>query len=333
MPKAVIVGGAGYIGSVTAHLFLEANWEVTILDDLSLGHRSAVSPKSRLAVLDIRDTKAVTELLADVVPDCVLHFAALAAVGESFRETSRYFDVNISGTLSLLRAVEAVKVRNFVFSSSCTVYGIPESVPINEDEPIKQPISPYGQTKMTGEQVLAWSTRNTPLSAICLRYFNAAGAWHELGEDHLPETHLIPLVIAASQGTRPPVGIFGTDYGTPDGTCIRDYIHVRDLARAHLAAAERLIQGAESSFDAINLGTGQGSSVLEVIQAVGRCAGNPVPTTTQPRREGDPPILVAANDKARDKLNWNPTHSSLDEIVQSAWEWHTTHPHGYQDRP
>ncbi len=330
MPKALVAGGAGYIGSVTTQTFLEEGWDVVVLDDYSQGHEEAVPGNAPIAQGDIRDLAFVHSVLCQEQPDCILHFAALAAVGESFDRTLDYFDTNVAGTLSLVQAAINAGVRNIVFSSSCTVYGVPITVPITEDEPTKDPISPYGQTKYTCEQLLRWLTRTTPLSCFSLRYFNAAGAWHNLGEDHHPEFHLIPLVIQAALGRRPDIEVYGDDYPTPDGTCIRDYIHVRDLAIAHVAAARQLVRSREPGcFDVVNLGTGTGSSVLEVISAVARASGTPVPRKIVPRRPGDPAQLVASNEKARSIFGWTPRHSSLDEVVETALKWHREHPNGY----
>jgi len=330
MPKALVAGGAGYIGSVTTQTFLEEGWDVVVMDDLSQGHREAVPREVPLALGDIRDHAFVDDTLRREQPDCILHFAALAAVGESFDRTLDYFDTNIAGTLSLVQAAINADVRNVVFSSSCTVYGVPIAVPITEEEPTKDPISPYGQTKYTCEQLLKWLTQTTPLSCFSLRYFNAAGAWQQLGEDHHPEFHLIPLVIQAALGRRPDIKVYGNDYPTPDGTCIRDYIHVRDLAAAHVSAARQLVTSrGPGFFDVVNLGTGSGSSVMDVISAVAHASRTPVPHQIVPRRPGDPPQLVASNHKARSVLGWTPQHSSLEEVVETALRWHIDHPRGY----
>jgi UDP-glucose-4-epimerase GalE len=329
MPSVLITGGAGYIGSVSALAFLEAGWDTFILDDLSRGHRAAVPPGARLYPGDICDRQDVRLALQLAEPDCVLHCAALAYVGESFDRPQDYFRINIGGTANLLAAMVDNGVERIVFSSSCTVYGEPLSLPIDENEPVKPPVSPYGQSKQACEQMLDWMVQTNGLSTAALRYFNAAGAWSDFGEDHRPETHLIPIAIDAALGNRGPLEIYGNDYSTPDGTCIRDYIHIYDLAQAHLLAADHLLAHPKGTSLHCNLGTGQGHSIMQVIDTVTRITGKPVPHTIVPRRPGDAPKLVAANNKATQVLGWTPQHSDLNTIITHAHNWRLTHSNGY----
>ncbi|HEY8491919.1 MAG TPA: UDP-glucose 4-epimerase GalE, partial [Dehalococcoidia bacterium] len=256
--------------------------------------------------------------------DAVMHFAGLITVAESMTEPGRYFRNNVADTITLINAALARGVPRFVFSSSAAVYGVPETAPIPEEHPIR-PINVYGETKAMVERALAWYASQTGLAAVCLRYFNAAGATEDLGEAHNPETHLIPLVLRVPLGRQPAVRLFGTDYETPDGTCIRDYVHVSDLARAHVLALERC----ETGWRAYNLGNGRGFSNREVIEAARRVTGHPIPVEEAPRRPGDPPVLVASSERARRELGWEPRVASLEEIVASAWRWHRDHPDGY----
>ncbi len=331
MPTALVTGGAGYIGSVTARLLLERGWSVTVLDDLSAGHRAAVPAKARFVEGEIGDRGAVRAALEGGRPDCVLHFAALTYVGHSFERAHDYFAVNIGGTSMLLAELVEHGVANFVFSSSCTVYGEPDSVPIDEAATVKPAVSPYGQTKQTCESMLSWLASTGKLSFAALRYFNAAGSTDDLGEDHRPETHLIPLVIDAVLGRAPELKVFGNDYPTRDGTCIRDYVHVRDLADAHVAAAELLLAPStpRGTRHIVNLGTGTGSSNLEVIQAVEKVSGRKVPYCFAPRRPGDAPALVADNAHARKLLGWNPRYTTIESVVETAWKWRVENPTGY----
>lgn len=331
MPHVFITGGAGFIGSVSAMAFQEAGWDVTLFDNLFRGHRAAVPPGIKLLEGDVRDRDTLRAVLQSAPFDCVLHCAALAYVGESFDCPEDYLEVNVGGTANLLAAMVAADVRRIVFSSSCTVYGEPQRLPIDEDEPVKTPESPYGQSKQTCEQMLDWMARTGQLATASLRYFNAAGAWRTNGEDHRPETHLIPIVIDAALGVRPPLQIFGDDYPTRDGTCIRDYIHIRDLAEAHLAAASLLLKVTPGNAIHCNLGTGTGHSIREVMASVERVTGRSVPHRIAPRRPGDAPELVAANTRARKLLNWTPQYSDLDTIIEHAYQWRLAHPHGYTD--
>lgn len=330
MATCLVTGGAGYIGGMTAHLLLDHGHDVVVLDDFSKGHRAALDSRATLEEGDIRDQELIHRILAAHRPDCVLHFAALAEVGESFDRPELYFDINIRGTINLLEGMVANGIDAFVFSSSCTVYGEPDQLPITEALPLKDPVSPYGQSKLTIEQILDWLHRTEKIRSVRLRYFNAAGAVPEHGEDHDPESHLIPLTIAAGLGRRPPLMVFGDDYPTRDGTCIRDYIHIADLADAHRLAMDRLLAGDEIP-RAINLGSETGSSVLEVIRMVEEVAGIPVAHEITARRTGDAPALVASSGLAREALGWRPTESDLREIVRSAYDWHVAHPDGYGD--
>jgi UDP-glucose 4-epimerase len=316
MPKILVTGGAGYIGSVTAHLLLARGFEVVVVDDLSRGHRDAVPPHL-LRVHRLQDTSALEQLLAGV--DAVVHFAAFIAVGESTRRPELYFANNVGGTLSLLEAMERAGVRRLVFSSTAAVYGNPLAVPIPETAPFA-PINPYGESKATVERMLAQLSEFGNLRSVALRYFNACGALPEagLGERHEPETHLIPLLLRAIK-TGDPIQVFGNDYPTSDGTCVRDYIHVADLALAHVSALDYLMQGGKS--DAFNVGTGTGQTVMEVMRAVERVAASKVPHVIAPRREGDPAELVADAAKRRQSRGWKTERSERDQIVRDAWQF------------
>ena len=318
--RILVTGGAGYIGSHTVRLLLEQGHEVSVVDNLSKGHRHNV-PAGRLHELDLADTGALTELLRQTGAEAVVHFAAFIAVGESMREPERYFANNVGGSLWLLTAMVRAGVKHLVFSSTAAVYGNPHAVPIREDFPI-QPVNPYGESKVMVETLLRWFDRIHGLTSVPLRYFNASGAdpSGRLGEEHEPETHLIPLLFRAILTARP-VTIFGNDYDTPDGTCIRDYIHVNDLAQAHILALEHLLGGGAS--DQFNVGTGEGHTVMEVIRAVEEVTGKKVPYTVGPRREGDPPSLVAASDKLRSRMGWKPQYGDLHTIVEHAWNFAT----------
>jgi UDP-glucose 4-epimerase len=319
MKRILVTGGAGYIGSHTTLELLDAGYDVVVLDNLSRGHRRAVDP-ARLREADLCDTERVQAILQEEPVDAVIHFAAFIAVGESMKAPEIYFRNNVAGSISLLTAMQAAGVRNIVFSSTAAVYGMPTQVPIPESEPYA-PINVYGETKVMIEKTLDWFGVTHGFRSVCLRYFNASGAdpQSRTGEDHEPETHLIPLIFDAAR-TGKPVTLFGQDYATPDGTCIRDYIHVSDLARAHIRAVEWLLNGGESR--KFNVGTGQGYSVSEVLQAVERVTGKPVPSVFGPRREGDPPLLVADSSRLRNELGWEPRDSSIDRIVETAWAWY-----------
>jgi UDP-glucose-4-epimerase GalE len=322
-PRQILVtGGAGYIGSQTTQVLLKRGYEVTVVDDLSRGYRHNVDP-GRLRVMNTSDTDDLTRLMKEKSIDAVIHFAAYIAVGESTVKPELYFTNNVCGSLSLLTAMTQAGVRSLVFSSTAAVYGMPASSPITEDFPYA-PINPYGESKVMVEQMLRWFDLIHKLRSVCLRYFNASGADPDgvLGEEHEPETHLIPLMLRAVKTGRP-VTIFGDDYSTPDGTCIRDYIHVRDLAEAHIAAVESILGGGPS--DRFNVGTGRGHSVFEVVKAVEEVTGKKVPFVIGPRREGDPPALVADSTKLQRTLGWKPQYTELRDIVATAWAFEKEH--------
>ncbi|HEV8280767.1 MAG TPA: UDP-glucose 4-epimerase GalE [Candidatus Limnocylindrales bacterium] len=332
MTRILVTGGAGYVGSISVESFLATGHDVVVLDDLSTGHRGAVPDGAKLIVGDYGDQAAITRLLADHDIDVIVHCAARSLVGESLEDPARYFRDNVSGGISLLEAAREVGVARFVLSSTAAVYGQPARTPIPEDAETR-PINPYGETKRAFEGALAWYGRAYGLRSVSLRYFNVAGATEALGEDHDPETHLIPAILAAVETGRP-LTLFGDDYPTPDGTCIRDYIHVVDLADAHLRAIETTAAGnTRTATGALvfNLGNGDGFSNLEVIHAAERVIGRPIDYEIGPRRPGDPPVLVASAERAGTVLGWRPQRPSLDEMVGSAWTWRRAHPSGYED--
>jgi len=332
MTRILVTGGAGYVGSVSVEAFLAAGHDVVVLDDLSTGHRAAVPAGARLVVGDYGDQAAITRLLAEHETDAILHCAARSLVGESLQDPARYFRDNVSGGIALLEAAREIGVSRFVLSSTAAVYGMPASTPIREDAETR-PINPYGETKRAFEGALTWYGRAYGLRSVSLRYFNVAGATDELGEDHDPETHLIPAMLRAVERGRP-MTLFGNDYPTPDGTCIRDYIHVADLADAHLRAIEATAADDPRTVDralAFNLGNGDGFSNLEVIKAAERVIGRSIDYEVGPRRAGDPPVLVASAERATTILGWRPQRPSLDDMVGSAWAWRRAHPEGYAD--
>ena len=321
MPKILVTGGAGYIGSHTVYHLLKNRHEVIVADDLSRGYRHNVDPK-RLRVLSISDTELLTQLCCEEQFDAVIHFAAYTAVGESIEKPEFYFENNVGGSLSLLTAMQKAGIKRLVFSSSAAVYGSPDRIPIVEEQPYA-PVSPYGESKVMVEKVLAWLDECSDLRSVSLRYFNACGAepGSGLGEEHNPETHLIPLLFRAI-ATGKPISIFGNDYDTPDGSCVRDYIHVSDLAAAHIVALDSLLAGGTT--DTMNVGTGEGHSVWEVMRAAEQVTGKKIPYKIGPRRAGDPPALVADAGKLRRLLGWKPQHTSLKDIVSTAWEFEKT---------
>lgn len=327
--RVFVAGGAGYVGSHCVKRLVSAGHEVTVYDNLCAGHRQAVDPQAALVQGDLADKARVAEVLKTGQFEAAMHFAAFLNVGESVEQPLRYYRNNVVNTLNLLECMQETGVRRFVFSSTCAVYGVPDKLPLIEDLP-KNPISPYGATKLTVEWMLEHSAAAWGLGAIALRYFNASGATADgsLGEDHSPEIHLIPLVIQVALGQRDNIKIFGTDYPTPDGTCVRDYIHVEDLAEAHLLALERIEPGRKEAF---NVGTGCGTSVLEVIEAVRTATGHEIPAEITDRRPGDPPELYANSDLLQQRFGWKPRFSEIRPIVESAWNWHQAHPHGYGD--
>lgn len=320
----LVTGGAGYIGSVTAERLLDAGHRVTVFDNLGRGHKAALDTRAAFILGDLADRNAIFAAMQKVKPHAVLHFAAFALVGESMESPEKYFQNNLAGGLNLADAMIATGVRKLVFSSTCATYGQPDVVPISETE--KQlPENPYGASKLMFEQALEWYRVIHDFQPVFLRYFNACGATERLGEDHDPETHLIPLVLQVAQGKREEALIFGDDYPTPDGTCIRDYIHIVDLADAHIRAVESSVTGA------FNLGTGKGFSVREVIEACRAVTGHPIPARVVDRRPGDPARLVASPEKAETELGWKAEITDMNRIVESAWQWHVSHPDGYAD--
>ncbi len=325
--KVLVTGGAGYIGSVCARRLCRAGHDVTVLDDLSAGHRAAVLPPVRLIVHNLQDAAGLDRIVADGRFDAAMHFAASTAVGESVQLPLKYWRNNAAGTLNLLEAMKQHDIRRFVFSSTCAVYGDPLKIPLVEDHP-RNPVSPYGRSKAAVEWMLEDSARGWGLGAMGLRYFNAAGAADDgaLGEDHHPETHLIPLALQAGAGLRGRLKIFGTDWPTPDGTCIRDYIHVEDLAEAHLLALQAASPGTARF---LNIGTGCGHSVQEVVRTAGKVVGKEVPADLAERRPGNVPTLLANPSKAYQDLGWKAHRVDLEQVVRSAWQWMQTHPKGY----
>ena len=328
--KILVTGGAGYIGSHTVRELREKGHTVIVLDNFSRGHRGAVPGDVRLITEDIHHVDAVRQLLIEEHIEAVMHFAAHSQVGESMENPTIYYDNNVVGTYYLLEAIRQAHVPYVVFSSTAAVYGEPEQTPITEDMPYA-PTNVYGQTKLMIEHMLAQFSRAYGLRYVALRYFNAAGAAADgtIGEDHTPETHLIPLILQTALGQRKSIKIFGTDYPTPDGTCIRDYIHVTDLAAAHVRVLEYLAGGGESQY--FNLGTQQGMSVRQMIDAAKKVTGREFAVEEAPRRAGDPAILIASSAKIQAVTGWKPTHSSVETIMADAWRWHHTHEHGYGD--
>ncbi len=327
--KILVTGGAGYVGSHAARLLDRAGHEVWVFDNLQLGHRGAFHP-DRLIVGDLNDCGLLTNVLKEKKIEAVMHFAAYSLVPESVTDPAKYYQNNIGGSISLLDAMRAANVKRIVFSSTTATYGVPNTIPITEDEP-QQPINPYGFCKLVIERALADYAAAYGFGYAALRYFNASGASPdgEIGEDHQPESHLIPLVLQVALGQRSHITIFGDDYPTPDGTCIRDYVHVDDLGSAHVLALAQLQPGVELK---LNLGTGHGFSVKQVIEMCRRVTGHPIPAVIGPRRPGDPPELVANPTKAKTVLRWKPRFADLESIVTTAWKWHQSHPRGFNDR-
>jgi UDP-glucose 4-epimerase len=328
--RVLVTGGAGYIGSVVAEELLQARHDVVVFDNLSRGHRQAVPKNAELVVGDLADRACIDHLLESRRIDAVMHFAALIEAGESMKAPEEFFRNNTSNALTLLEAMLAARVKRFVFSSTAALFGNPERTPIQEDDPV-HPTNAYGESKLLVERMLAWFHQIHGLRYASLRYFNAAGASRpEQGEAHRPETHLIPRILQVALGRAEHVNIFGTNYPTRDGTCIRDYIHVSDLARAHLLALDALALE-ESSRLIYNLGNGQGFSVREVVEVARKITGHPVPVIESPRRAGDPAVLIASSEKIRRDLGWQPRFPDLETIVESAWQWHRVHPDGYSE--
>lgn len=328
--RLLVLGGAGYIGSHTAVELLDRGHEVVIADNLITGYKQAVPKEAVFYQGDIRDYNFLNNLFKTEKIDAVIHFAAFSLVGESVTNPLKYYENNLYGTKVLLQAMIDNNVDKIVFSSTAATYGEPENIPILESDRTC-PTNPYGETKLAMEKMMKWSANAYQLRYVSLRYFNACGAHKsgKLGEAHNPESHLIPMVLQVPNGKRESVSIYGTDYDTPDGTCIRDYIHVTDLAEAHILAVEYLMKGGESNV--FNLGNGVGYSVREVIETARKVTGHPIPAVEIPRRAGDPARLVASGEKAKTVLGWEPKITSLEDIIRSAWVWHSTHPNGYNE--
>ncbi len=326
MMKVFVTGGSGYIGSVTIRRLLAAGHQVVVFDNLERGHRETIPQGVPLYVGDLRNKDEIEAALVVEKPDAVMHFAAYALVGESMKQPELYFDNNVRGGMNLLEAMRKVNCNHIVFSSSCATYGEPGTEFIDETT-IQRPTNPYGESKLIFEKMLKWYQELHGFKTMSLRYFNACGADGDLGEDHrVPaETHVIPLVLRVALGQATEAKIFGNDYNTPDGTCIRDYIHVKDLAEAHLKALELGVTGA------VNLGTGKGYSVQEIVESARRVTGHPIPAVVTSRRGGDPDCLVAKVGRVKELLNWQATYTNLDEIIASAWQWHQAHPKGYEN--
>lgn len=324
----MVLGGAGYIGSHTVYALIERGEDVVIVDNLETGHIEAVHEKARFYQGDIRDRAFIDSVFDKEQIDAVIHFAANSLVGESMTDPLKYYDNNVNGTKVLLQSMVAHNIKKIVFSSTAATYGEPDRVPILETDRT-EPTNTYGETKLSMEKMFKWTDVAHGVKYVSLRYFNACGA-HEsgqIGEAHSPETHLIPLVLQVPLGQRETINIYGDDYPTEDGTCIRDYIHVTDLAQAHILAVEYLMNGNDSNV--FNLGNGVGFSVKEVIEVARKVTGHAIPAVISERRAGDPARLIASSDKAREVLNWQPAHADLEEIIASAWKWHSTHPKGY----
>ncbi len=320
--KILLTGGAGYIGSVTTELLLDRGHQVVVFDNLERGHRAAIDDRAHFVHGDLRNPGDIGNAMQSARPDAVMHFAAYALVGESMEDPMMYFRNNVMGGLNLVDAMQKTGVPRIVFSSTCATYGQPEVMPMTEDLP-QRPTNPYGESKLQFEKILRWFQERRQLQTVFLRYFNAAGATEKFGEDHEPESHLIPNVLFVALGKKDRVMMFGDDYETPDGSCIRDYIHIVDLAQAHILALEGTMQGA------YNLGNGDGYSVKQVVDVAREITGHEIPSVVAPRRPGDPARLIAAAHKARRELGWNPKYPDLRTIMQHAWNWHCQHPQGY----
>ena len=326
MKRIFVTGGSGYIGSVVVRRLLERGYDVTVFDNLERGHRCNVPSEVKLAVGDLRNAEEIEAAMMTSNPDAVMHFAAYALVGESMANPMMYFENNVKGGVNLLLAMAKVGCKRIIFSSTCASYGEPETLPIEETMP-QRPTNPYGQSKLMFEQMCLWLQCTKGLRPTFLRYFNAAGAVPDLGlgEDHEPETHIIPNVLKVALGQKECVEVYGDDYPTPDGTCIRDYIHLEDLSSAHILALEKEALGA------YNLGTGNGISVKEIVEMCRKVTGHPIPVKWCPRRPGDPPSLYASGVKARTVMGWDPTHSDIESIIKDAWSFHAVHPEGLEN--
>lgn len=321
--KILIAGGAGYIGSVTTETLCDLGYKVTVLDNLERGYKDSLDPRADFVKADLRNREEVNNVLDTVRPDAVIHFAAYIEVGESMTDPLPFFENNVSGSLNLLSAIVNCGCKKLIFSSTCATYGTPDRLPMDETLP-QHPESVYGESKLICEKMFSWAEKIHGVESVFLRYFNASGATEKKGESHSPETHLIPLVLQVAQGKRDKIFIFGDDYDTPDGTCVRDYIHVKDLAQAHILS---LKEGISGSF---NLGNGTGFSVREVIETIREVTGHPIPVELQERRPGDAAKLVSDSTKAKEVLQWEPEFTNLKNIVESAWKWHQRYPDGYE---
>ena len=329
--RILVVGGAGFVGSTSVETFVDAGHDVVVYDDLSSGHAAAVVRPARLVRGQIEDQRHLEHVFREERIDAVLHCAAKSLVGESLIDPALYYRNNVGGGVTLLEAMRVTGVNRLVFSSTAAVYGEPRRVPIAESDRT-EPINPYGASKLAFEGAMRWFAASHDFQVISLRYFNVAGATERNGEDHNPETHLMPLMLKVAAGEATHVQIFGQDYPTPDGTCIRDFIHVRDLAAAHLLALEATGEG-DSSFEVYNLGSAAGFSVREVVEAARKVTGRAIPARVVKRRTGDPPVLVASSRRARLALGWHPQHSKLEQMLADAWAWRLTHPNGYARGP
>ncbi|OIK16539.1 UDP-glucose 4-epimerase GalE [Bacillus sp. MUM 116] len=325
----LVLGGAGYIGSHAVYQLIDQNYEVSVIDNLQTGHRDAVHPKANFYEGDIRDRAFIRSVFEKENIEGILHFAANSLVGESMTEPLKYFDNNVYGTQIVLEMMKEFGVKHIVFSSTAAVYGEQKVIPITESA-VTIPSNTYGETKLTMEKMMSWCEKAFDLKFVSLRYFNVAGAREDgqIGEDHNPETHLIPVVLEAALGKRPVVTVFGEDYDTKDGTCVRDYIHVEDLIAAHLLALKYLQDGGESNV--FNLGSSQGYSVKEIIETAKEVTGIDLPVVMGERRSGDPSTLIASSEKAKQVLGWNPSKTSIRKIIRDAWNWHQHHPNGYE---
>lgn len=326
-----VLGGAGYIGSHTVAQLVKAGEDVVVLDNLITGHRQAVDPKARFYQGDIRDYKFLSSVFSKEKIEGIIHFAAFSIVPESMKDPLKYFDNNTGGLITLLEAMHQFGINKIVFSSTAATYGEPKSIPIKETDP-QVPTNPYGESKLAMEKIMHWSDVAYGIKFVALRYFNVAGAMPDgsIGEDHHPETHLIPIILQVAAGTRTGLQIFGDDYPTKDGTNVRDYVHVVDLADAHILALKYLREGHDSN--AFNLGSATGFSNLEILNAARKVTGKEIPATIGPRRAGDPSTLIAASDKAREILGWKPQYDDVEKVIETAWNWHESHPKGYGDR-
>lgn len=327
----LVAGGAGYIGSHMVKDLVEHGQEVVVADNLSTGHRDAINPNAKFYEGDIRDRKFLDKIFDNEDIEAVVHFAAFSIVPESMSKPLKYFDNNTGGMITLLEAMRDHNIKYIVFSSTAATYGVPEHIPIKETDP-QNPINPYGLSKLMMEKMMHWADKAYGIKFVALRYFNVAGAAPDgtIGEDHGPETHLVPIILQVAQGKRKELSIFGDDYNTPDGTNVRDYVHVMDLADAHILAIKYLEAGNESN--AFNLGSSTGFSNKQMLEAAREVTGEPIPAKIAPRRPGDPDSLVAASDKARNVLGWDPKYDDVHDIIATAWKWHSTHPKGYDDR-